>query len=59
MPSPRDPGTQLDVQAIQRIVTADYFKSLRLRIVDGRARRGSGARDLPLRRHDARRLEAS
>jgi putative ABC transport system permease protein len=36
MPSPRDPGVQLDVQAIQRIVTPDYFKVLGLHLVEGR-----------------------
>jgi predicted permease len=37
MPSLRNPGTQIDVQATQRIVTPDYFKALGLRIVEGRA----------------------
>src|SRR4051812_46292681 len=37
MPSPRDPGILIDVQAIQRIVTPDYFQALRLRVSNGRA----------------------
>jgi len=37
MPSLRNPGTQVDVQAIQRIVTPDYFKALGMRVLEGRA----------------------
>jgi putative ABC transport system permease protein len=37
MPSLRNPGTQVDVQAIQRIVTPDYFKTLGIRVLEGRA----------------------
>jgi putative ABC transport system permease protein len=37
MPSLRNPGTQVDVQAIQRIVTPEYFKALGMRVVEGRA----------------------
>jgi putative ABC transport system permease protein len=36
MPSPRDPAVQLDVQAVQRIVSPGYFAALRLRLVAGR-----------------------
>jgi putative ABC transport system permease protein len=37
MPSLRNPGTQVDVQAIQRVVTPDYFKTLGMRVLEGRA----------------------
>ncbi len=36
MPSLKNPGTQVDVQAIQRIVTPAYFDALRIRVVGGR-----------------------
>jgi putative ABC transport system permease protein len=37
MPSLRNIGAQVDVQAIQRIVTPEYFSAMRLRVVEGRA----------------------
>ena len=37
MPSLRNPGTQVDVQAIQRVVTPEYFKTLGMHVVEGRA----------------------
>ena len=37
MPSLKNPGTQVDVQALQRIVTPGYFDVLRIRVVSGRA----------------------
>jgi predicted permease len=37
MPSLRNPGTDVDVQAIQRVVTPDYFKTLGIHVVEGRA----------------------
>jgi predicted permease len=36
IPSPKTPGTQVDVQAQQRIVTPAYFDVLRIRVVNGR-----------------------
>jgi putative ABC transport system permease protein len=36
MPSPRDPGTEIQVQATQRLVSAEYFGAMRLRLVEGR-----------------------
>jgi len=36
MPSLRNPGTQVDVQAIQRVVTPEYFKTLGMHVVEGR-----------------------
>jgi predicted permease len=37
MPSLRNPGTDVDVQAIQRVVTPGYFKTLGVHVVEGRA----------------------
>jgi predicted permease len=37
MPSLKTPGTQVEVQALQRIVTPGYFDVLRIRVVNGRA----------------------
>ena len=37
MPSLKTPGTQVDVQAQQRIVMPEYFDVLRIRVVRGRA----------------------
>lgn len=37
MPSPRDPAVRQSVQTITRVVSPDYFRTLRLRIVQGRA----------------------
>ncbi|HXI27649.1 MAG TPA: ABC transporter permease, partial [Vicinamibacterales bacterium] len=36
MPSPRHPEVRVDVQAAQRVVSADYFAAMRLRLVAGR-----------------------
>ncbi len=37
MPSLKTPGMQVEVQALQRIVTPSYFDALRIRVVSGRA----------------------
>jgi putative ABC transport system permease protein len=37
MPSLKTPGAQVEVQALQRIVTPGYFDVLRIRVVNGRA----------------------
>jgi putative ABC transport system permease protein len=36
MPSPRDPAIKLQVQTMTRVVSPDYFQSLRLRLLKGR-----------------------
>jgi putative ABC transport system permease protein len=36
MQSPRNPAVTVDVQAMQRVVSAGYFAAMRLRLVDGR-----------------------
>jgi putative ABC transport system permease protein len=33
---PRDPSTKVEVQAIQRVVSPEYFRAMRLRVVEGR-----------------------
>jgi predicted permease len=43
MTAPRDPASKLEVQAMMRAVSPEYFPAMRLRIVDGR----------PLRREDS------
>ena len=37
MPVPRDPSRTVDVQAMVRAVSPDYFPAMRLRVVEGRA----------------------
>ena len=37
MPSLKTPGAQVEVQALQRIVTPSYFDALRIRVVSGRS----------------------
>jgi putative ABC transport system permease protein len=37
MRSPRDPSVEMQAQAIQRVVSPEYFAALRLRLVEGRA----------------------
>jgi putative ABC transport system permease protein len=36
MRSPHDPGVEIEVQALQRLVSPDYFAAMRLRLVEGR-----------------------
>jgi putative ABC transport system permease protein len=36
MRSPHDPGIEIEVQALQRLVSPDYFAAMRLRLVEGR-----------------------
>ncbi len=36
MRSPHDPGIEIEVQALQRLVSSDYFSAMRLRLVEGR-----------------------
>ena len=36
MRSPHDPGMEIEVQALQRLVSPDYFSAMRLRLVEGR-----------------------
>jgi putative ABC transport system permease protein len=36
MRSPHDPSIEIEVQALQRLVSPDYFSAMRLRLVEGR-----------------------
>jgi putative ABC transport system permease protein len=36
MRSPHDPSMEIEVQALQRLVSPDYFSAMRLRLVEGR-----------------------
>jgi predicted permease len=36
MRSPRNPDVEIEVQAIQRLVSPDYFAAMRLRLIEGR-----------------------